>query len=1502
MKKKSSLLDFAYPGLCSNIYMQDGTLNPVVKDFIFKLINSFYNSYGFKNPEAWVLDVTNIGSLTTNKYIRQSDFDCHISVNINKFIETNMPKASKEEAFDALDEARKEWDRAKILLPFGEHALELFFESSEMNPSNTDNCGRYSLLQDKWLKDPIFFAQDDDFSEMHKKVIEEAKELAGELDTSFAEIGRQIQRIDELNDVLKAWPEDKRQLYYKKIQDKLDIIEEEIENDIKIKEDLVNARHSQHDLMSDIEVKFKYLGRFFYFSIINDLKAIVNDGITIQELPLIEKVISEASLNKKSLVYGYWIAPDGKEFVVSNTHDQWVRNEADFLKNTYNIDITKDKPAVPTLIDNGWTRVTAISDGQFTLLVKDISNLSSYLDNFISQHFIPNKNEGIIVEQMNDKWLEITDPFPSIQQAVNKALQRKRMGALKEAFLKQAFEKQNLAIDFDGTIAKELPNLVIGEPEPGVKEALTKLQEDGYTIEIYSHRANTEDGADEIKNYLDKHEIPYDTILHVEKPLAIYYIDNRGIHFTNWDEVLKQIEKSDKTASLHISASSINLPVIDPKTFKRKEPYALFIGTQMFSKTEGIDLFDVFGEHPMINEHNQMPTVNMDVLIQNNIPVIGKEPRAGNKQPFQDISKIVKQAQIGSAYDFSSTQFNLPKELSEKIIRWAIEEIPENEIVYDEKDPSTKGIQLESHITLKYGLLTDDFKEIEKALKGEKAPKIKFGKTSFFEPEGKDYDVVIIEVESDDLNKLNKKICDNVKHENPQGDEYHPHATIAYVKRGLGKKYAGKDILDGEEITLNELIFSPKIGEKSTLELGKNKKEASGDNFLPSLFNAPNNDWQFQEEGSDQEIALNPDSVSDDITEYEPCTTGKPRNKDTWRQFMSIFKQPISKKEEMTIDSAYDKELEEAEAKAMGEETLLEYSKGFYDPKKHDFPHNTTWDSLTQDGEPSKPTSVTYSPQISNEDNLDQNSPGGYPRRFMGKPKGEWFSNEGEVNNALIDMLKNREAALDSMTKIAGNADGGWISPTGQYIPTSDHFGYVATHLADFGLSQLEESTQTKFELDSAVVRAMQYIFDQGWLRVRVWGDAILIQGNNINNVKSHAEDFIYDNLESAKRIRIETDNEQAYTCTTDEFKAEGWDAFLKQPIMAKQAVLDFDNQYPLASGSVDGRTVIDGVPNQSSIGASLTDYDILPGIREVSFSSFTQMPNLSYYSVDEEKRTKQLAEQIQQSNEITPLIVAVDNQGPYILEGGHRFDALRELGANSFPAMVVLDNESLNRMAKQASSNSYWIDPKGEVYIVPGTTHDIWMINESQLLKNKYNIDTEKEDWRNLIERGWTRVNATDDSVSMEVADLNNIPPFLTKFIREYMGETPKVFIEDRLNNSRTIPFFRGNFLKTAGDQSASVPDYLIDEWKTDQLHDDISEEPYVNHDQRDYPYGMHDSPENTAFNIGWAKDNQPYVVRLDILEDPAYRLDPFGIGEYNVTWYTSLPASDGIEATNPD
>lgn len=109
-------------------------------------------------------------------------------------------------------------------------------------------------------------------------------------------------------------------------------------------------------------------------------------------------------------------------------------------------------------------------------------------------------------------------------------------------------------------------------------------------------------------------------------------------------------------------------------------------------------------------------------------------------------------------------------------------------------------------------------------------------------------------------------------------------------------------------------------------------------------------------------------------------------------------------------------------------------------------------------------------------------------------------------------------------------------------------------------------------------------------------------------------------------------------------------------------------NSLPRAGREVDGRTVRDHIPNQSSIHASISNPEILSGVRVVPLSAFDYQPGKP------DQRTLNLAEQIKESGEINPLIVGIDAKGPYVIEGGHRLDALIHLGAKELPAQIIID------------------------------------------------------------------------------------------------------------------------------------------------------------------------------------------------------------------------------------
>ena len=113
---------------------------------------------------------------------------------------------------------------------------------------------------------------------------------------------------------------------------------------------------------------------------------------------------------------------------------------------------------------------------------------------------------------------------------------------------------------------------------------------------------------------------------------------------------------------------------------------------------------------------------------------------------------------------------------------------------------------------------------------------------------------------------------------------------------------------------------------------------------------------------------------------------------------------------------------------------------------------------------------------------------------------------------------------------------------------------------------------------------------------------------------------------------------------------------------------------FPVAEETVSGLKVRDEVPNMESIQATYEDPVILDGVREVF------IPNAK-----ESAEKDGLAQAIQESGEINPLIVGVDSTGVSIIEGSHRIDSLRQLGVESFPAVVAVDGSAHEEIVRQA-------------------------------------------------------------------------------------------------------------------------------------------------------------------------------------------------------------------------
>lgn len=124
----------------------------------------------------------------------------------------------------------------------------------------------------------------------------------------------------------------------------------------------------------------------------------------------------------------------------------------------------------------------------------------------------------------------------------------------------------------------------------------------------------------------------------------------------------------------------------------------------------------------------------------------------------------------------------------------------------------------------------------------------------------------------------------------------------------------------------------------------------------------------------------------------------------------------------------------------------------------------------------------------------------------------------------------------------------------------------------------------------------------------------------------------------------------------------------------------DINTRYPIVSGILDGLSIIDDIPNIGSIRASLGDesnYEILKGIRSVPISDILEDPKHWFYAANDFHKFRTLAQQINTSKQIKPVIVAVEKEGPHVLEGIHRCAALFELKIPHVPALVVINYSS---------------------------------------------------------------------------------------------------------------------------------------------------------------------------------------------------------------------------------
>lgn len=130
-------------------FWKDGKLNPEVRDALMKIAKMFHESIdtkalGIEGPIP-IEDITFTGSLANFNYSDSSDVDLHIVVDYEKL---GKDKKLIEE-FLALKRTR--WNEEHDITIYG-HDVEVYVED-KANPHTS--TGLYSVLNDKWIKEPV---------------------------------------------------------------------------------------------------------------------------------------------------------------------------------------------------------------------------------------------------------------------------------------------------------------------------------------------------------------------------------------------------------------------------------------------------------------------------------------------------------------------------------------------------------------------------------------------------------------------------------------------------------------------------------------------------------------------------------------------------------------------------------------------------------------------------------------------------------------------------------------------------------------------------------------------------------------------------------------------------------------------------------------------------------------------------------------------------------------------------------------------------------------------------------------------------------------------------------------------------------------------------------------------------------------------------------------------------------------------------------------------------
>ena len=170
-------------------------------------------------------------------------------------------------------------------------------------------------------------------------------------------------------------------------------------------------------------------------------------------------------------------------------------------------------------------------------------------------------------------------------------------------------------------------------------------------------------------------------------------------------------------------------------------------------------------------------------------------------------------------YSYCSTQVNVPPGELKTSLHQYCDSIPDEDV----NEPAG-GREKESHVTILYGIksaegLAEIKKVIPKVVDSIPSIKVTLDEVSMFDT-NPEFDVLKISVTSPAMFALHKLFKAVTEWESDYPD-YKPHLTIAYLKKGTGKKYIGDTRFKGQSFEVPYFLFCNNEGGKTKVSLKK---------------------------------------------------------------------------------------------------------------------------------------------------------------------------------------------------------------------------------------------------------------------------------------------------------------------------------------------------------------------------------------------------------------------------------------------------------------------------------------------------------------------------------------------------------------------------------------------------------------------------------------------------------------------------------------------------------